>query len=156
MTRQFIAKSLDGATADEAYALARLAAMNLSLDAWRGFVEERSAPSAVEGGVLAIQNRLGIIQGLCSYRFESGLGLGRICSADNLIAMDLMDSAAVAAALLQALEDLARRRGAAAMRLNLAHGAPATERLMARLGEKGHRPEAIGLIKNLHEVSAGS
>src|SRR3954471_14865778 len=122
MPRQFIAKRLDRASADQAYPLARHSAGDLGLDEWRNFVASGSEVPAVAGGVLAIQNRSGIIHGLCSSRFEQSLGRGIVCSADNLIALDLLDNACVAAALLQALEDLARRGGASALRLDLAGG----------------------------------
>ena len=149
MPRQFIAKRLEPSSADSAYALARLSASGLGLDAWRRFVASSAGTPGVEGGVLAIQNRSGVIQGLCSYRFEESLGRGKVCTADNLIALDLLDNACVAAALLQALEDLARRGGASALRLELAGGFPAADRLIARLRERGHRQETIGLVKDL-------
>jgi hypothetical protein len=149
MPRQFIAKLLDRGSADQAYALARLSTSSLGLDEWRRFVAGGVFPPGAKGGVLAIQNLSGIIQGLCSYRFEQSLGRGKVCMADNLIALDLLDNACVAAALLQALEDLARRSGASALRLDLAGGSPAADRLIARLRERGHRPETIGLIKEL-------
>ncbi len=88
--------------------------------------------------MLAIQNRLGTIQGLCAYRMEWQLGQGSLCSADALVALDLADPAAVAAALVRALEDLARRHGAAALRIRLPHAAPTTDRLISRLAERGH------------------
>ena len=77
MPRQFIAKLLDRGSADQAYALARLSASGLGLDEWRRFVARGAGTPGVEGGVLAIQNRSGIIQGLCSYRFEETLGAAR-------------------------------------------------------------------------------
>jgi len=149
MPRQFIAKLLDRGSADQAYALARLSASGLGLDEWRRFVASGAGTPGAEGGVLAIQNRAGVIQGLCSYRFEQSLGRGKVCAADNLIALDLLDNACVAAALLQALEELARRSGASTLRLDLAGGTPAADRLIARLRERGHRPETIGLVKEL-------
>jgi hypothetical protein len=149
MPRQFIVKLLDRDSADQAYALARLSASGLGLDEWRRFVAGGAFLPRTGGGVLAIQNRSGVIQGLCSYRFEQSLGRGKVCMADNLIALDLFDNACVAAALLQALEDLARRDGASALRLDLAGGSPAVDRLIARLCERGHRPETIGLVKEL-------
>ena len=75
-------------------------------------------------------------------------GRGKVCAADNLIALDLLDNACVAAALLQALEDLARRGGASALRLDLVGGSPAADRLIARLRDRGYLV-AIGLIKDL-------
>jgi hypothetical protein len=149
MPRQFIAKLLDPGSADQAFALARLSASHLGLDEWRRFVASGAGRPRIVGGVLAIQNRSGVIQGLCSYHFEQSLARGKVCTADNLIALDLLDNACVAAALLQALEDLARRGGASALRLNLAGGSPAADRLIAQLHNRGHRQEAIRLSKDL-------
>lgn len=146
MPRQYIARNLDRASADQAFALARNVFFGLSLEEWRRFLEERDA---AHGGVLAIQNRVGTLQGLCSYRFDPMLGKGRVCTAEILVALDLVDSAPVATALLQALEEMARRRGASALRVSLPQGASTTDRLVARLVQKGHRVDAIGLVKDL-------
>ena len=154
MSRQFIAKSLDRESAEQSYALARNAVSGVSLAEWRRFLEERAGAAAGEGGVLAIQNRLGIIQGICTYRFDPALGLGKVCAAEVLVTLDLVDTAPVAAALLQALEDLARRKGAAAMRVSLPQDAPTTGRLVVRLVERGHHVDAIGLVKDLREAAA--
>ena len=154
MSRQFIAKSLDRESAEQSYALARNAVSGVSLAEWRRFLEERAGAAAGEGGVLAIQNRLGIIQGICTYRFDPALGLGKVCAAEVLVTLDLVDTAPVAAALLQALEDLARRKGAAAMRVSLPQDAPTTGRLVVRLVERGHLVDAIGLVKDLREAAA--
>jgi hypothetical protein len=151
MSRQFIAKSLDRGSADQAFALARNAAFGLSLAEWRRFLEESARGRSGEGGILAVQNRLGIIQGLCRYRFEPTLGRGSVCSAEILVALDLVDEAPVAVALIQALEDLARRKSASALRLSLAQAAPATDRLSQRLHDRGYHSESIGLIKDLRE-----
>jgi hypothetical protein len=149
MPRQFIAKLLDRDSADRAYTLAQLSASELGLEEWRRFVANGAGTPASEGGVLAIQNRSGIMQGLCSYRFEESLGRGKVCSVENLVALDLLDNACVASALLQALEDLARRGGASALRLDLVGKSPAGDRLIARLHDRGHRQEAIRLVKDL-------
>jgi hypothetical protein len=156
MPRQLIAKCLDRESADQAFALARNAAFGLSLEDWHRFLDERAAGASGEGGVLAIQNRLGIIQGLCSYRFDPVLGRGKVCTAEIIVALDLVDTAPVATALLQALEDLARRKGAEALRLTLPQGSPTTDRLIARLTQRGHRVDAIGLVKDLRSEEAGS
>jgi hypothetical protein len=150
MSRQFIVKSLDRESAEQSYALARNAVSGVSLEEWRRFLEERAGAAAGEGGVLA----MGIIQGICSYRFDPALGLGKVCAAEVLVTLDLVDTAPVAAALLQALEDLARRKGAAAMRVSLPQDAPTTGRLVVRLVERGHHVDAIGLVKDLREAAA--
>jgi hypothetical protein len=152
--RQFIIKSLDRSSADQAFALARNAAFGLRLEEWRHFLEESAGRHPGDGGVLAVQNRVGTIQGLCRYHFEPALGRGKVCSAEILVALDLVDEAPVAVALIQALEDLARRKSATALRLRLAQDSPPTQRLIAHLVQTGHRVDAVGLIKDLGAQAA--
>ena len=149
MRRQFIARPLDPGSADRAFAVARNAVLGLSLAEWRRFLEESARGRTGGGGVLAVQNRLGIIQGLCRYAFEPTLGRGRVCTAEVLVALDLVDEVPVVLALIQGLEDLARRKGATALRSRLAQDAPLNARLLALLAEKGHRVDDIALIKKL-------
>jgi hypothetical protein len=153
MSRELIIKPLDRESVDRAFPLACLSASGLSLEKWRGFAIGSAGALGASHGVLSIQNRSGVIQGLCSYRFETSLRHGRVCVAEDLVALDLMDDTCVADALLRALEDLARRGGAAALRLNLPGQSPAGDRLIARLRGRGHRWESVGLVKELGAVS---
>jgi len=153
MARQFIAKSLASESVDKAFAVARSADFALTVDQWRGYTRGLIKRGAATSGMLSVENRAGTIQGLCSYRIESSLGHGSICTVDYLVALDLVDSAAVTAALLKALEALARRNGAAALRLDLPYGTQTTEQLLCRLGESGHRIDRIRLLKQLRTGS---
>jgi hypothetical protein len=149
VARQFIAKSLGPESVDKAFAVVRSADFTLTLDQWRDYalgLIKRAVPTS---GVLSIENRAGTIQGLCGYRTESSLGHSAICSVDYLVALDLVDEAPVLAALLKALENMARRQGATALRLDLPDGARTTEQLLQRLCESGHRIEWIRLLKEL-------
>ncbi len=149
MARQFITKSLASESVDKAFAVARSADFTLTLDQWRSYARGLIERGTAICGVLSLENRAGTIQGLCSYRVESSLGHGAICSVDYLVALDLVDNAVVTAALLKALEELARRNGAAALRLDLPYGTPATEQLLGCLGKNGHRIDRIRLLKQL-------
>jgi len=153
MSRELIIKLLDRESVDQAFPLACLSASGLSLEEWRRFATGPAGALGASHGVLSIQNRSGVIQGLCSYRFEASLRHGRVCVAEDLVALDLMDDTCVADALLRALEDLARRGGATALRLNLPGQSPAGDRLIARLRGRGHRWESVGLVKELGAVS---
>ena len=153
MSRELIIKLLDRESVDQAFPLACLSASGLSLVEWRRFATGSAGALGASQGVLSIQNRSGVIQGLCSYRFEASLRHGRVCVAEDVVALDLMDDTCVADALLRALEDLARRGGAAALRLNLPGQSPAGDRLIARLRGRGHRWESVGLVKELGAVS---
>ena len=153
MSRELIIKLLDRESVDQAFPLACLSASGLSLEEWRRFATGSAGALGASHGVLSIQNRSGVIQGLCSYRFETSLRHGKVCVAEDLVALDLMDDTCVADALLRALEDLARRGGAAALRLNLPGQSPSGDRLIARLRGRGHRWESVGLVKELGAVS---
>ena len=153
MSRELIIKLLDRESVDQAFPLACLSASGLSLEEWRRFATGSAGALGASHGVLSIQNRSGVIQGLCSYQFEASLRHGRVCVAEDVVALDLMDDTCVADALLRALEDLARRGGAAALRLNLPGQSPAGDRLIARLRGRGHRWESVGLVKELGAVS---
>jgi hypothetical protein len=149
VARQFIAKSLGPESVDKAFAVVRSADFTLTLDQWRDYALGLIKCAVPTSGVLSIENRAGTIQGLCSYRTESSLGHSTICSVDYLVALDLVDEAPVLAALLKALENMARRQGATALRLDLPDGARTTEQLLQRLCESGHRIERIRLLKEL-------
>lgn len=149
MTRQFIAKSLAPELVDKAFAVARSGHPCLSLDQWRRYANRLLHSGAPRRGVLTVENLGGTIQGLCSYRIRPSLGQGNICSVEFLVALDLVDNGTVTAALLKALEALARRQGAAALRLDLPYGTRTTEQLAARLGKSGHRIDRIQLLKQL-------
>jgi len=151
MARQFIAKSLVPDAVDRTYALARNGAPSLSLEEWRNYARGliRRGPA---GGVLTVENLAGTVQGLCSYRIDPSPGQGAICSVEFLVALDLLSSETVTEALLQALEALARRQGAAALRLDLPYGTPATTQLLRHLDRSGHRLDKIRLLKQLDAV----
>jgi hypothetical protein len=149
VARQFIAKSLRPESVDKAFAVARSADFTLTLDQWRDYALGLIKCAMPTSGVLTIENRAGTIQGLCGYRTESSLTCGAICSVDYLVVLDLIDEAAVMAALLKALENMARRQGATALRLDILHGTRTTERLLRRLCETGHRIERTRLLKEL-------
>jgi hypothetical protein len=149
VARQFIVNSLRLESVDKAFAVARSADFTLTLDQWRDYALGLIKYGMPTSGVLSIENRAGTIQGLCGYRTESSLSCRAICSVDYLVVLDLIDDAAVMAALLAALEDMARRQGATALRLDLLHGTRTTERLLRRLCETGHRIERIRLLKEL-------
>ncbi len=149
MTRRFIVKSLATESVNRAFAVARSADFTLSLDQWRGYVLGLIECGPAISGVLAVENRAGTIQGLCTYRMEPSLAQGTVCSVEYQVALDLIDNTTVTTALLTALENLARRLGASALRLDLAYGTRVTDQLLCRLSENGHRIDRVRLVKPL-------
>ena len=153
MARQFIAKSLAFDAVDMAYALARSGASDLGLEQWRSYANGLIRRRAAVSGILTIENLAGTILGLCAHRIDPSPGQGAICSVEFLVALDLVDNETVTAALLKALEALARRQGAVALRLDLPYGTPATKQLLDRLDKSGHRVDKIRLLKQLSAAS---
>lgn len=149
MARQFIVKSMAPGAVDKCFAVARSGAIGLSLGQWRRYAVGLIGRAATARGLLTLENRAGTIQGLCGYRFIPRPGDGTVCSVEFLVALDLVNDEAVVVALLKALEGLARRQGAVALRLDLPHGTTATSQRLRRLGRSGHRIERIGLSKSL-------
>lgn len=142
MARQFIVKTLRPEAVDKSFAVARSADFTLTLDQWRDYALGLIRCGMPTSGVFSIENRAGTIQGLCGYRAESSRDCGVIFSVDYLVVLDLIDEAAVVVALLTALEDLARRQGAVAIRLDIRHGTRTTKQLV-RLREIGQdRPNS--------------
>jgi hypothetical protein len=149
MARSFITRSLTVADADRAYAILQSASCGLSLKQWRAFVQDRSAAGPAVGGIVTLQNRSGIVQGLCSYRIDESLTGGRIGTIDNLLVLDLMDGTTASAWLVRATEQVARRHGASDIRIQLSQGGPASERLVQCLLRAGHKIEGVCLGKRL-------
>ena len=77
MSRELIIKLLDRESVDQAFPLACLSASGISLEEWRRFATGSPGALGAAHGVLSIQNRSGVIQGLCSYRFEASLRHGK-------------------------------------------------------------------------------
>lgn len=147
MARSFITRSLSPDAAERSYALLRSAGSAQSLEGWRDFLRRHTERGPGEGGILALENRCGIIQGLCSYRIDADLAGERVCCIDDLLVMDLMDSAAAAAWLIRATEALARRHGAQALRILLPPAERLSGRLYRELEQTGHRIERTCLAK---------
>ncbi len=149
MAREFIVKSMRPEAVDKAFAVARMGVSGLSLQQWRRYATGLIRRRAAESGLLSVENRAGTIQGLCGYRTNATPGNEAICSVEFLVALDLVDGETVTTVLLKALEELARRQGAMALRLDLPYGTAATGQLLHRLDKSGHHIERIGLLKPL-------
>ena len=156
MARQFIVKSLRTESVDKAFAVVRSADFSLTLDQWRDYALGLIKNDTTTSGILTLENRAGIIQGLCCYHTESSPGRATICSVGYMVVLDLIDEASVTAVLLTVLEDMARRQGIAALRIDLPHGARTTELLLQRLCKTGYQIERIRLLKELHAAEESS
>jgi len=132
------------------YPLIREAVPTLDLPSWLRFARHLTAPrrGGQEGIIAARREGRMFPSGLFCYRVEDDLKLGKVLIADHFIAVDLLDPGAVLAALVEQLDDLAKRLGCRAVR-SLAHrGAPS---VAGGLYAAGHRPDGALLLKTLLE-----
>ena len=137
---------------DQAHALVRLAAPQISLAAWRDFAGSLLAPAvAPESGILTIEDDKGYIIGLVGYVIDHDLEYGQTLVAKNFIALNGMESRKkeVGFAIIAALEDLARDKDCGAIR-TIIHEPEAALRdawIIEVLKYCGHHTEARRFIK---------
>ncbi len=149
MSRELQAKSLTKGEVDRAFALIRSAGGKFTLARWRRYAGELIRRGPAGCGLLEVQNGRGTIQGLCSYRMVSTPEGDRHCVVELIVALDLIDEGEVAAALLQAVEMLARRFGAQALSVSLPYRNCMGGSLLARLDSAGMRIDRLRLLKPL-------
>jgi hypothetical protein len=141
------------------YPLIREAVPSLDLAGWVRFARQLIGPRwrprrDAQGGIIAIRrDGRDFPCGLFCYRVEEDLKLGRVLTADHFVAVDLLDPAAVLAALVAELDALAQRLDCRAVRGVVHGGSPD---LAGGLAAAGHRPEASLLLKRLLEASPGT
>ncbi len=133
---------------DQAFPLARAANPQLTLAAWRHFLR---ALKAEGGGVLAVQNRRGVLLGIAVYRLRPSLTEGPCLDSDPVVVFDLVGGAAIAQRLVAALESRATDLGCSSLTTHLltAPGAPGETPLHRAFALQGHRVEATRLCKRL-------
>lgn len=142
MKRTFQVKPLEPCRVDATFPIAQAAVPGLTLERWRRFAANAASPdaAAAASGIMVVENERGYIQGFCTYRVQRDMRLGTVFAVDDLIALDLIDSQPVAAALVDALETRARELGCAAVRLQMDEAAlgpyrPVLEQFLKRSGQ---------------------
>ena len=153
--REFIIELLSREQIRAVYPLVREAVPTLDLPTWLRFARQLTGPRRGEqcGIVAARREGRAFPCGLFCYRVEDDLKLGKVLIADHFVAVDLLDPAAVLAALVEELDSRAKRLGCQAVRSLLHGGAPDLE---DGLHAAGHRPEGAALLlKKLLEPSHG-
>ncbi|MEX2009238.1 MAG: hypothetical protein WEC41_03510 [Dongiaceae bacterium] len=154
MTRRFVVGRLGRDRAEAAYPLARIAVSALTLDQWQRFL---SASEGARPGVMVAENERAYIQGLCTHRVVPDLRYGAALAVDDFVVLDMIDGGQVAAALLEALEDEARRQGCAVLHLHLPQEHSefrCRHPLIQMLREAGHETEAVRFIKLVDGAAA--
>jgi hypothetical protein len=95
----------------EAWLLVRMAAPSVALERWTRF----AAAIRSRGGVLGAIAGGGALHGVAAYRLDEDLRHGATIRVDLLVTCELSASAPVRAALVEALEVIARSHGCAAL-----------------------------------------
>lgn len=120
MPRTFTIAPLQPEEIRPAFALVRTAWPEVTLPAWRRFAAgaTRAARTGAKArrGLIAARAETGAIVGLYAYSVDRDPALGAVLRVDHLIALDLVDRAAVTEALLGSLDSLAAALGCDAIR----------------------------------------
>jgi len=120
MGTNYVVKDLAPKQILQALPLARLVDANLSEEQWIDYAETLT-DQATNGhcGIMTVQSKTGTIYGLSAYRLKNDLRSGRVLEIENFAAMDLRGGRSAAAALLRALERLARKHDCSCVSINL-------------------------------------
>jgi hypothetical protein len=151
----FIIEVLSREQSRSVYPLVREAVPTIDLSTWLRFARRLTGKrGGGQSGIIGARRKGRTYpSGLFCYRVELDLKLGKVLIADHFVAVDLLDPAAVIAALVEELDRLAKRLGCQAVRSLMHGGAPGLE---CGLYAAGHRPEGASfLLKELLEPARG-
>ncbi|MEE8559655.1 MAG: hypothetical protein V3S88_02975 [Alphaproteobacteria bacterium] len=154
--REFTTQPLTRDRIAQAFPLVQAALPGVSMEDWRAFADAFvSAYPQSASGILTVVSEQGYIAGLCTYRIERDLVHGRALTADHFMALDLFERNAVARALADRIEALARERHCAAVHTNLVPAGgqlPGVKgRLIRLLQARDHRIESVRMCKVLND-----
>lgn len=160
MDHGFIARPLTKRQIDQAFPLIRTIAPGLPVERWRAFAARRvgrPGPSVAARGIMTVQNGHGYIHGLFSHTVDEHLHHGRVLQVDTVVVLDLFDAAGVAAALIRAMESVARALGCDAIHTSLPDAAVAVigsaDAMFGCFRDEGHRIEARRLCKAIDRAN---
>ncbi len=150
--RRFTARPLALDRVDDAFPIARATTPGLTLDQWRGFASEAMARADAPAppAIMLVENDRGYIQGICAYRLQRDVRDGAVLTVEHLSTIDLIDTKAVADALLAALESLAREAGCQMIHLHVPEPSPghaARGGLYDALRAAGHVVDGLRMTK---------
>lgn len=152
--RRFIARPLAPDRVNDAFPMARAATPGLTLDQWRDFAVEAMTRAAdpAPPAIMLIENEHGYVQGICAYRLQQDVGQGTVLTVEHFATIDLIDTKAVADALLAALERLAREAGCRMIHVHVPEPSPghaSRGSLYDALRAAGHVVDGLLLSKAL-------
>jgi len=124
MSRPFYVRPLAESEFARAFPLIQAIAPELSLNGWLGFARLFAIGEATAGrGIISAQDAHGYIYGLCCYTGMPNLSHRRSLVVEPFVALHVVDTVGPSAALLDALEPLARRLDCTAIELVLPRSA---------------------------------
>ncbi len=154
-----IVRELPAARFDQAYPLARGTLPGLTLEGWRTFLAALLCQD--RAGLLAVENRRGVLFGLAAYRQVPDPQHGPCLDCDPVVVFELLGAERIAEALIVALERQARRFGCERLHSTIvmpaALGGPGSlpdTPLLRSFSLLGHRIEATRLCKTLDRADA--
>ena len=150
----FITEELTRQQIGSVYPLIREAVPTIDLPSWLRFAQQLTASRRGGQCGIIVVRRGGreFPSGLFCYRVEGDLQLGKVLIAEYFVAIDLLDSGAVLAALVEGLDALAKRLECGAVR-SVVHGG--ASEIEDGLHAAGHRPEGALLLKRFLHASRG-
>ena len=127
------------------YPLIREAEPTIGLSVWLAFARPLTQRRrAAQSGIIAARREgRAFPSGLFCYRVDNDLTHGRVLIAEHFVAVDLLDSRAVLAALVAELDALGARLGCTAVR-SVVHGG--ADEVEGGLTAAGHAPEPAALL----------
>lgn len=120
MTTLLTVTGIDGKQLEEAYALIRTLAPEVTLARWLDFATPIADAGKDKGGVLGVFGEDGSMFGLLTWRKEDCLRYGRVLIVENLVTFELSRAAPARKALSGAVKAIARKEQCSAVRLIVA------------------------------------
>lgn len=152
MTRSITTAPLPPEQIPQALPLIQTVQPDLDLRTWRAFAQQLAAPeAAAEHGIVAARGENGYLLGLVTYRIRRESGCGPVLLAEHFVALDLIDRAPVATALIAALDQVGHRHGCAALHAILPRSQAG---LLDSFRAAGYRPDGTVLCKRIGDGRA--
>lgn len=111
MSGNYLVRQLSQTDVPRAFPLVQAVHVDVSLDDWQHFAEERLSDGnggSKSHGIVAVQNVQGYLHGLASYKISADGLIGRTLVCDHFIVLDLLTFEQPCAALMRAVEQIAR------------------------------------------------
>jgi len=123
LQRPYVTRSLSLDRVSQAFPLIHAAELELSLGQWVKYAKDhlqgKTPDRDGERGIATIESDDGYIHGLFLYTVDCDLKRGRSLRCEHIVALDLFDGEKVAASILDAIHDLARKHRCGAVSVSV-------------------------------------